>query len=195
VIKPWGWMLLIGSAGLVLGSGCAHAPKAKAAPGEARNFYPLAVGNRWTYETKMLGETAERTVEITGNRDGYYVDSGGAQLTTDAFGIRDQKRYLLRDPVEEGNAWTNVVSVSSVEHYKILAAGAPCDAPAGRFDRCVKVEGRNRIDPKTTLVNEVTFAAGVGIVRIEIFAEMGTRRIPQTSIVLKEFHVNSGKAP
>ena len=38
----------------------------------------------------------------------------------------------------------------------------PCDAPAGSFNHCVRVEARNRVDAQTTLVNALTFAEGVG---------------------------------
>ncbi len=70
-------------------------------------------------------------VKILKEEDGFFQDSQGGQLMVDSFGIRDQKRYLLRGPVESGRTWTNVVSVSSTEHYQILQAGFPCQAPAG----------------------------------------------------------------
>jgi hypothetical protein len=180
---------------LVIGMlACARVPVASKAVRPAVDYYPLAVGNRWTYETRMLGEVGVRPVEITAVRDGFYVDSAGGALLADAYGVRDQKRYLLREPVEKGNAWTNVVSVSSTERYEISDVGFPCDAPAGRFESCARVVSKNRIDDKTTLVNEVTFAPGVGIVRVEVFAERGRERMPQTVLVLKEYQLATGAA-
>jgi hypothetical protein len=172
-------------------SGCAkrvaeEAPAAGPAPLAA--YYPLAVGNAWTY--RLNGRDGKRVeVKITGEEDGYFIDNQNSQLTVDSFGIRDQKRYLLRGPVEAGHSWTNVVSVSSTERYRILWAGSPCEAPAGSFPDCVQVEARNRVDADTTLVNTLTFAAGVGLVRIQVEAERQGQRIPQTWLELLSYEV------
>jgi len=177
----------------MLGAGCARTPKAPPLESTAGAYYPLAVGNRWTYQARMLGEQSSRTVEITGVQNGFYTDSQGGQLTEDAYGIRDQKRYLLRNPVEQGAAWTNIVSVSSTERYAITKADFPCESPAGRFPRCVRVQGRNRVNDKTTLVNEFTFAQNVGLVRIEVYAEVEKRKIPQTLMELTSYQVAGGR--
>ena len=154
----------------------------------AGDFYPLALGTTWTYEVKLLGET--RTIEVSTLRktgDGFVEDSTGAQFLVDGFGVRDQKRYLLRNPVVAGTRWTNVVSVSSVEAYEILAANQPCDAPAGKWEGCVVVESRNRVEEGTTLVNEMTFAPGVGIVRLSTVLESNGKQIPQSTLSLLKF--------
>ncbi len=156
-------------------------------------YYPLAVGNRWTYDQTFLGAKSSLVVEIVKEDNGFFYDSNGGELTVDAVGVRDHKRYLLRSPVEPGREWKNVVSVSSVEHYKVVEAGAGCEAPFGRFERCVRVEARNRVDAKTTLVNEMTFAPAVGVVRIEVYAEVGQKRIPQTRLELREFKAAAGR--
>ena len=130
----------------------------------------------------------ERTVQILKEEDGFFVDNQGGALGVDATGVRDRKRYLLRDPVEPGRTWSNVVSVSSIERYKILELG-PCQVPAGRFESCVGVEGRNRVDDQTTLVNEMTLAQGVGIVKIETAAEVRGQRIPQSQMLLTRFEL------
>ncbi len=173
---------------------CACATQARPPPApvaSAQDYYPLAVGNRWTYDTNFLGDRRERSVEIVAVRDGYYIDNEGAQLTVDGLGVRDQKRYLLRDPIQLGSAWTNVVSASSIEHYRIAELGAPCRVPAGTFENCIRVESRNRKDEQRTLVNELTFAPAVGIVRIELTLESGGKRVPQSVFELKQFTVYS----
>ena len=178
-------------------AGCAHAPET--AEGTQRaplaglgQYYPLAVGNSWTYTVN--GRT-DRPVEvkILKQEDGFFQDSKGGQLMVDSFGVRDQKRYLLRAPVEPGRTWTNVVSVSSTERYQILQAGIPCQVPAGSFEGCVLVEARNRVDTQTTLVNTFTFAPGVGLVRIQVEAEQDGRRIPQTRLELTSYQVKPGQ--
>ncbi|HSP77983.1 MAG TPA: hypothetical protein VLQ93_05615 [Myxococcaceae bacterium] len=152
-------------------------------------WYPLAVGNRWTYR---VNSRADKTVdvEILEERDGFFVDNQGGQIAVDVFGVRDPKRYLLRGPLTEGSEWTNVVSVSSTERYRILQAGVPCEVPAGSFRNCVRVEGRNRVDATTTLVNALTFAEEVGLVRVEILAEKSSgERMPQTWLELVSYEL------
>ena len=170
---------------------CASAPDAKK-PVEtgpiAGEFYPLAVGTTWSYEVNLLGE--KRTIDVKIERqspDGFVVDSTGAQLSVDSYGVRDQKRYLLRNPIVAGTKWTNVVSVSSVEHYEIIAADQPCDAPGGTWRGCVVVESRNKVEEGKVLVNEMTFAPGVGIVRLTTVLEAGGKKIPQSTLALLSF--------
>ena len=175
-----------------VGSGCAKRIEVEDTPqpavGSIADYYPLAVGNRWTY---LVNGRADKQVEVKILKEdgGFFLDSQGGQLTADSFGIRDQKRYLLRSPLEPGKTWTNVVSVSSTEHYRILRASGPCEAPAGVFQGCVQVEARNRVDADTTLVNTFTFAPRVGLVRIQVEAERGGRRIPQTWLELTSYQV------
>lgn len=179
------------AAALIL-AGCAKAPEVRrASPSlSAPDYYPLAVGNWWTYRANFLGEKSERRVEIVGWRNGFYLDSQGQELTVDALGVRDQRRYLLREPIEVGRTWSNVVSVSSVEHYQVKEVGVSCQALAGVFRDCVRVESKSPINESSTLSNEITFAPQVGIVQIEITLEAGGKRIPQHQYLLKEFKVN-----
>lgn len=154
----------------------------------AADFYPLAVGITWSYEVKLLGETRQIEVStLKKNDDGYVEDSTGAQFLSDSFGVRDQKRYLLRNPIAAGNKWTNVVSVSSVENYEILAVDQPCEAAGGQWQGCVVVESRNRVQEGVVLVNEMTFAPGVGIVRLSTVLESNGKQIPQSTLELMKF--------
>jgi hypothetical protein len=180
---------------LVLGAGaCASrqqvAEEPRSRPSESlAAYYPLAVGNRWTYRVNGRPDKTV-DVEVLKEEDGYFHDNQGGQLSVDGFGIRDRKRYLLRGPLTEGNGWTNVVSVSSTERYRILQAGVPCDAPAGSFTHCVRVEARNRVDANTTLINALTFAEGVGLVRVDVSAEKSNgERLPQTWLELVSYQL------
>lgn len=153
----------------------------------AADYFPLKAGTAWQYEAAMLGEKRVLPVTILKVVDGVAEDSTGARLLADAWGVRDERRYLLRNPIETGTRWNNVVSPSSVENYQILSADQPCDAPAGHWDACVIVESRNRIDQNKTLVNEMTLAPGVGIVRMATTLEDGANRLPQSQLTLLKF--------
>ncbi|AGC45105.1 hypothetical protein MYSTI_03799 [Myxococcus stipitatus DSM 14675] len=183
-------------AAMVLGSGCAKRveaePEARSATGDVADYYPLAIGNKWTYQ---LNGRADRsvTVEILKQEEGYFHDNQGGQFSVDAYGLRDPKRYLLRAPLRTGQAWTNVVSVSSTERYQIVQAGGSCETPAGTFPSCIEVEGRNRVDAKATLINTMTFAPGVGMVRLETAVETANQqRIPQTRLELVSYELKGG---
>lgn len=193
------WVVL--AAGLI---GCAHeaatppatatAPTTAGKIPDSARYFPLAVGNRWTYEATYLGERSTRQVEVVAFRDGNYVDKDGRALRVDREGVRDQVRYLLHEPINVGATWTSVVAPGSAEHYRILSARSPCETPAGKFPDCVEVESRTLADPKTParlLVNRVTFAAGVGIVRVKTALEEGTKSAPTAELVLTSFEVAS----
>jgi hypothetical protein len=171
---------------LALLAGCAHVPP-PAPPPDPAKFYPLSVGNRWSYDQQFLGSVRQLEVAIVDETNGFFQDNSGQKLTFDSHGLRDDKRYLLRSPLVVGRTWTNVVSVSSTEYYKVLEVGGECEAPAGKFSGCVRVESRNRQDPRTTLVNEMTFAPGVGLVRVKVIAETGQKRLPQTELTLRDY--------
>jgi hypothetical protein len=84
------------------------------------------------------------------------------------------------------------VAPGAAEHYKILSVRTPCEVPAGKFPDCAEVESRAIVDPRTPgrlLVNRVTFAAGVGIVRVQTALEEGTKSAPTAELVLTAFEV------
>jgi hypothetical protein len=183
---------LLCSCVILLASACATTPGGttkteKAAAHVAADYFPLKLGTAWEYEAAMLGEKRVLPVKIVKVFDGLAEDSTGARLLADAWGVRDERRYLLRNPIESGTKWNNVVSPSSVEGYEIVAAEQPCEAPAGKWEGCVIVESKNRIDASKTLVNEMTLAPGVGIVRMETTLEDGSKRLPQSKLTLLKF--------
>ncbi|MBK7864825.1 MAG: hypothetical protein IPJ65_40745 [Archangiaceae bacterium] len=177
---------------LVVAAGCAHAPPPKREPSPVAEYYPLAVGNTWSYEGEMLGGPAKFDISIVKEERGRFTDSQDNVLTIDSYGIRDEKRYLLRTPLEVGTRWNNVVSVSSYEQYAIVEAGQACDAPAGRYLNCVVVESRNKGDGEKVLVNTLTFAPKVGMIRIATALETQGKRIPQARLELTRFQVGQG---
>ena len=121
------WVVL--TAGLL---GCAHEAAAPAAPSadpsavkpgkmpDSARYFPLAVGNHWTYAATYLGERSTRQVEVVSFRDGDYVDRDGRAMRVDREGVRDQVRYLLHEPA------TVTLSSDRSEHSPWgLAGGGP----------------------------------------------------------------------
>ncbi len=169
----------------------AAAPSAPSVPGD---YFPLAVGNEWVYRDESPAlppeRRAPRTVRILERTsDGYYRDSERGELRADPDCLHDRSRRLLCGPIARGTSWSSVVSVSSTERYEIAAVAETVSTPAGRFDGCVRVRAHNRAERGTDHVLEITYAPGVGPVRIETFALIGPAATPQVRAVLEKYHV------
>ena len=155
----------------------------------------MAIGTTWKYEVDLLGARQGITVKTLRVVDGFYEDSQGVRLQADSYGVRDPHRYLLRNPIAVGTTWSNVISVSAIEHYEIIGVNQTCESPAGKWQGCVIVESRNRLEEGKTLVNELTLAPGVGIVQVNVTREENGTRTPQTSLTLLSFAPPQPPAP
>ncbi|MGC3998382.1 MAG: hypothetical protein QM767_13265 [Anaeromyxobacter sp.] len=157
-------------------------------------FWPLAVGNEWSYVDQSPAIPAARgkvhTVRVIERMaDGYYRDDQRAELRVDGDCVHDRQRRLLCRPLAEGNAWSSVVSVSSVERFEIAAVNETVEVPAGRFEGCVRVRSHNRASPTTDHILEITYAPLVGPVRIETFVVVDGRVTPQSRNLLQSYKV------
>ncbi len=179
-----------------LAAACARAPVAPPPSAKApSDFFPLAVGNEWVYRDESPALPAERkgatrTVRILDRtQDGYYRDNERGELRADRDCLHDRARRLLCAPIEPGKSWSSVVSVSSTERYEIAAVGERVATPAGSFDGCVRVRAHNRASPSTDHVLEITYAPGVGPVRIETAVVVDGKVTPQVRAVLERYRV------
>jgi len=190
---------LLAPALALLAAGCAHAPAS--APGRAAaDFFPLAVGNEWSWEDQSPSNAAAsrgeprpvRTVRVLERTaDGYFRDSQRGELRVAAGCVQDRVRQLLCGPVVAGRSWRSVVSVSSTERYEIAAVDEVVETPAGTFRGCVRVRAVNRAASGTDLVNEISYAPGVGPVRIETFAVVGGQSALQFRALLRGYRVEA----
>jgi hypothetical protein len=183
---------------LLLCAACAApGPGARPAPGGAApalaELFPLATGNEWTWDdvSPQLpagGRPGARTVRVVSKTaDGFFRDSEGTELRADGECVRDRVRRLLCGPLAVGTAWKSVVSVSSTERYEIVGVGERVEVPAGRFTGCVRVRANNRAGPTAEHVMELTYAPGVGPVRLETWAIVDGKAVPQVRAVLRSF--------
>jgi hypothetical protein len=181
---------------VALAAACAAAPVAQSttvAGGGPADFFPLAVGNEWVWDdvSPQLpagGRPSARTVRIVERTaDGFFRDNERTELRADGECVRDRLRRLLCAPLAVGSGWKSVVSVSSTERFEIVGVGERIETPAGRFDGCVRVRGHNRAGPTTEHVVELTYAPGVGPVRLETWALVDGVAAPQVRAVLRSF--------
>jgi hypothetical protein len=153
------------------------------------------VGNEWVYVDQSPAlpverRGARRTVRILDrSKDGYFLDSERGELRADADCVHDRVRRLLCRPFTQGESWSSVVSVSSTERYEIAGAGEAVETPAGRFERCVRVRAHNRASASTDHVLEITYAPGVGPVRIETYVVVDGKVTPQVRAVLQSYRL------
>ncbi len=164
-------------------------PTAQNVP-KARELFPLAVGNRWSYNVAFLGARQNLTVAIVAGEGSVFVDSRNQKFMLGADGLRDEHRYLLKEPLEVGRTWTSIIDVSTSEHYKVDELGVRVDVPAGHFEDCVQIEARNPSGPNIALVADQTYCPGVGLVRVVTFQERsGNRSAPQFMQELASYKV------
>src|SRR5579872_3605880 len=108
--------------GLLACATASPVPTRPAGPPAAKLF-PLSVGNRWTYRVQFMGAKQLLSVSIVSGGQGEFVDNRGQHYFFDHAGLRDDKRYLLKDPMELGRKWSAVVSLTESETYEVVGIG------------------------------------------------------------------------
>ena len=181
-----------------MSTACAAGQRTPGRDATPADYFPLAVGNEWTYQDlspQLSPKTAgapERTVRIL-SRDsqGYFLDNEKGALRADPDCLHDRLRRLLCRPFEPGRTWTSVVSINSTERYEIAAVGERVETAAGSFRGCIRVRAHNRAGPETDQILEITYAPGVGPVRIETLAVVKGVATRQILAELKSYRVGS----
>src|SRR5207237_8633946 len=99
-------------------------------------YYPLAVGNSWTYSFR--GSDRRETIRI-GGRDGpWFIDDHRGRLRYEPDGVRDADRYLLRTPLSAGATWSAVENLI-VQRFEVVSMDGNAVTQAGTFTRCAVV--------------------------------------------------------
>jgi hypothetical protein len=183
---------------LLLAAACASAPRPPPAGATPADYFPLAIGNEWVYQdlSPQLDpkgpQARRRTVRILSrDADGYFVDNEKGALRADPTCLHDRLRRLLCKPFQPGHSWTSVVSVGSTERYEIAAVAEEVRTAAGTFRGCIRVRAHNRAGTDADNLLEITYAPGVGPVRIETFAVVKGTVSPQVKAELLSFRPGS----
>jgi len=188
---PLAFAVLVACAGCAGGAASAPAPaeaaKAEIAVGPSPSiFYPLGVGNAWTYEAKGGGNTSRDTITIVGQDGPWFLDDHRGRLRADSEGIRDRDRYLLRAPLVPGKVWSAVDSMV-VQRFEVVANDAVIATPAGRFEKCVVIRNVQSLPAGGRYTTEWTYAPGIGLVALKTTAQQKGKEQPQTSLQLVSF--------
>jgi hypothetical protein len=178
------------------------------------DYFPLALGNRWVYESS---EGTEETPALESweviRQEGAafvvriqqpFVTLGGIeeQFVVEADGVTrrvldsdpPESQFILKLPVVAGARWQSGDGV-----YAVTAVGETVTAPAGAFTNCVEITRWNKAT-RITIVS--TYAPGVGLIqREETFPVIGglggdfeTAARGRTVLRLKEWSSKSEKS-
>jgi hypothetical protein len=166
-------------------AGCKGAPPkdAKAPAAQAVNaaepglYYPLAVGNSWTYQVTDGSGAHQDTIQIVGRDGPWFIDDHRGRIRVDSEGVRDADRYLLRSPLQPSARWSAVENLV-VQRFEVTTTEAKVETKAGGFSGCVVVRNEQPLPKKQgKLVTEWTYAPRVGLVQIltQTVGPSGTR--------------------
>jgi len=185
---------------LMILAGCSHVETVdtkKTSTAQLEEYYPLSVGNCWTYTTSFQNQSQpDLKVCIVKEENGFFLDNRPvpSRLRFDATGLRDGKvRYLLKAPLEEGQKWMSVADLRTVEHYQIETVGKKVKVPAGVYRDCVVVRMEVRMNEKASMINRMTFAPGIGIVEIRASLKTGAEHLPQSLMQLTKYEPAAAK--
>jgi hypothetical protein len=150
-------------------------------------YYPLAVGNSWTYEYTPGGR--RETIEIVGRDGPWFLDDHRARLRADADGIRDADRYLLRAPLVPGAAWTAVENLV-VQHFEVVAVDLTVQTKDGSFTNCIQIRNEQPLKDQGKFVTEWTYAPGVGLalLRTQTVSKHGAQEQSRLELVAHKVH-------
>ncbi len=155
----------------------------------ASEYMPLNLGNTWVYRRDMLGEKGTLKVSIDKKQDGFFIDSQGGVFKLDSIGLRDPKRYLLQNPIHKGQEWKAQIRFNLAEHFVVVDDNAVVDLPAGTFKQCVVVKSRTQIKKGKYMVNRITYAPGIGMVRTETWLENEKQQRAQQVLLELESYI------
>jgi hypothetical protein len=155
---------------------------------DVARFFPLAVGNSWTYQSRLGHQVERSTVRIEQKQGAFFHDNQRGTLAFDGEGLRDQRRYLILGPIEAGRSWESLLENGQRERYEIVQTGATAVVPAGTFEDALVVRGTTPMDPTTSLQVEWTYAPDVGLVRMTSAVLVARKDpVPQAEVELLSF--------
>lgn len=149
------------------------------------NYYPLSVGNSWTYQNSWDGETSTTEVvdsyewdgqtvyECSSDRFNFYIVEVEKELR---LYFRDKPKenasylVMLKEPLKVGQKWYSPPPFEDTLY--IVSTDISVSVPAGEFKNCIEV--RSKSEDRGIIY--LCFAPGVGQLKLE-FGERGTREL------------------
>jgi hypothetical protein len=168
---------------------CKSGPPPATAPAgdDATRYYPLAVGNAWTYAVR--GSDKQETIRIVGRDGPWFLDDHRGRLRYESDGVRDSDRYLLRTPLAEGAKWSSVENLV-VQRFEVLTMDGSAVTQAGTFTHCAVVRNEQPLKTGGKFITEWTYAPKVGMVQlVTSTVDAKGRQEEQTRLQLVDYRV------
>jgi hypothetical protein len=177
-------------------------------PLTAHPYYPLSIGNAWSYVVQSASHGGDpSTVEwkvtamnkARSGRRVYQVwptpmqaDDEAMQLEVSENGLVEisSKVLVLRSSLKQGDEWTWTrpgASKTPGRVFRVRSVGLPCVVGSGKYVDCAVVED---VDQQTRLRTVTTYAKGFGPIEYRSFRmnDKGRPRAVQT-VTLKSCHL------
>lgn len=162
---------------------------------DPRDFYPMQVGNAWSYDVDTGEGTTTLAVTRVESFDGRVaaLRTGKAIVRYEAMpdGIRlaTGDAWLLRAPLEVGRTW----SAPGGREAELLSRRVSVATPAGTFQSCVEVR---EVGGKLDLEVRTVYCSGVGPVSVSSTMKSDTGDRALTVVArLRGYSVNRTGAP
>jgi hypothetical protein len=157
-------------------------------------FFPLAVGNEWTYTVSAGGQTQQETIHIVGRDGAWFLDDQRGRMRIEEDGVRDRDRYLLRAPIAPGASWTSVDNLV-VQKFALSGTDVTLATPAGHFEHCVVVRNDQPLPSGARFVTEWTYAPGIGLVALRTYTSAQGKERTQISYTLVAYRLEPKSQP
>ncbi len=173
----------------------------------AADYYPLAVGNAWTYTIQASGSRASTvTWKITQQESirGQSVFHTWAEpadgdepldLCFDVQGVFEcgTDRYLIRNQLKMGQKWSARLQRPggkwAIDQFEVRSESRECIIGGHHFGQCVRIQ---ETDAANQVVSITTYAKSVGPVEF-VYTKLGARN-PDSIMTIKSWRVGSSKA-
>jgi len=208
-------LFLLAACVVVFTAGCSKDQRSVIPPGD---YYPLAVGDTWTYRmspgTKLYDAqvTATRTIENTKTyamavedtysylvvrNDGVYEYGQGDPSEPKVAVLFDPPQLVYKLPFEEDSTWNAPVLADPTEkNSETVYVDGQVDGvesvtvPAGTFARCVRVTVDDPRDAPADRT-DLWFAPNVGIVKTVTYIAVGAGKPKTTTTELVMYRLAS----
>ncbi|HAA57231.1 MAG TPA: hypothetical protein DCE42_20865 [Myxococcales bacterium] len=163
---------------------------------KAKDYFPLRVGDKRVYRVRFAQQTKtqKQVVRVIRQKGQRFFDDQKQFYEYDSYGLRSNRRYLLKYPLRVGTRWFSVVGTyaSQVERNVIVGVNSRISTPAGVYERCIVVRSQDSQGKRGVLEGMFHFAPGVGLAKVSTVLKTQGRRIPQWTLELVSFEAGKG---
>lgn len=169
------------------------------------SYFPLSVGNSWTYSLLSHSHAATKTTkwrvtqrEVVHRTPVFHLWQTPAQddeplsLSEVETGIVEAgtERFLLKNPLRTGDRWIaksqNLRFPGKSDEFEVTSAGKACFVGKHSFKDCATIR---EVDEANNVASLTTYARGVGPVKYVYFRGLHSEEV-DTTLTIKSWQVH-----